>query len=306
MVREGEDARAAVAEAGRRTTSRRELSHQPGFDEVSPQVGMIDTDAFDRLMRKQTDQAMSLLAAMTTATDEALRHIARRLAGRVLVDLARAGPASRRGIGRLQRRQQDDGDVDLDASLEAILRARGTGQPPRVDELTVAAWARPDTAVCLLVDRSGSMTGERLVSACVAAAAVVLRAGGNCSVVAFSDEAIVLCSQGEPRAAEELVDDLLALRGRGPTDLELGLRVASEQLARTRAPRRLTLAFTDGRATTGGHPTAWPHDVGELVILAPDGDTADASDLAARLGARWVPLGSIRDVPDALAAALAP
>jgi Mg-chelatase subunit ChlD len=299
-----------VAEAGRRTTSRRELQHQPGFDDVSPQVGEFDADAFDRLMREQSDLAMSLLAAMANATDEALGQIARQLAGRVLVDLARSGPAVRRGIGRLHRRRGDDGDVggdiDLDASLEAILRARGAGRPPRVDELTVAAWTRPDTAVCLLVDRSGSMTGERLVRACVAAAAVALRARADCSVIAFSDDAVVLCSQGEARAAEELVDDLLALRGHGPTNLELGLRVASEQLARTRAPRRLTLVFTDGRATTGGHPTGWPHDVGELVILAPEDDTADAADLAATLGARCVPYGTIHNIPDALADALAP
>ena len=38
-MKEGQEARDAVADAGRRTTSRRELSRRDRFDEVSPEAG---------------------------------------------------------------------------------------------------------------------------------------------------------------------------------------------------------------------------------------------------------------------------
>ena len=54
-----------------------------GFDEVSPEVGTLDPDAFDELLEGDPDAALGLLAAMTGATDEGLRALARRLAGRM-------------------------------------------------------------------------------------------------------------------------------------------------------------------------------------------------------------------------------
>ena len=48
VVKEGEEARKAVAEAGRRTDSRRDLARHDGFEEVSPEVGELDEDAFEQ------------------------------------------------------------------------------------------------------------------------------------------------------------------------------------------------------------------------------------------------------------------
>lgn len=277
---------------------------------MSPEVGVLDEEAFADLMDDDLDSALTLLAEMTSATDERLRALALRLAGRVLVDVARTGVPSRRGIGKIARRRATvaDGDVDLDASLDAIVAARSAGATPSTDDLTVAAWRRPDTAICLLVDRSGSMRGDRLAAAAIAAAAVLYRHGSDCSVVSFSNTAVVVKSQDHHATADDLVGEILRLKGHGVTDLGLAFRTARSQLERSRAGRRVTLLLSDARSTSGADPTPDATEVaalGELVIIAPEDDTADAESLAASVGARWVTLAGPADVPRAIAAALA-
>ena len=160
------------------------------FAAVSPGVGELDPGAFADLLDVDPDAALTLLADMTGATDVALRELARSLASRVVVDLARTQRVPRRGVGRLRVvRWNGGGDVDLDASLEAVMAARSGRHPVDARELLASDWQRPPTALCLLVDRSGSMTGERLATAAVAAAAVSFR-HPDAAVVAFSDEGL--------------------------------------------------------------------------------------------------------------------
>ena len=77
-------------------------------------------------MAEDADEALALLADMTRATDAGLRELARRLAGRLVLDVARRGPARPRGSGRIAAApyQPDAGDLDIDASTEAIVEAR--------------------------------------------------------------------------------------------------------------------------------------------------------------------------------------
>lgn len=305
---EGEDAAAAVAEASRRTTSRRELSRREHFAEISPQLGELDESAFDELMAQDADEALALLADMNGATDERLRALARRVAGRIMVDLARNGVAGHRSVGRLTRRPLDaaTGDVDLDASMDELVAARRGRRPVDTSSLVASTWERPDTAVCLLVDRSGSMHGARLATAALASAAVALRAPTSCSVVAFAQDAVVLGSQGMPRDPDAIVSDLLRLRGVGVTDVGLALRTSADQLARATAGRRLTILLSDCRTTAGGDPIPFVRALDELVILAPEGDSDDARALAEAVGARWTTVGGPTSVVDALAVALTP
>ena len=127
---------------------------------------------------------MALLADITRATDARLRELARRLAGRLVLDVARRGPRPR-GIGRIDTApyQPDAGDLDFDASAEAIVEARAAQAGVDPERLRVRRWVQPRTAVCLLVDRSGSMGGTPAGDHAVAAAAVAFRAPDDFSVV---------------------------------------------------------------------------------------------------------------------------
>jgi Mg-chelatase subunit ChlD len=257
-------------------------------------------------MSEDPDDTMALLADVTGATDPALRELARRLAGRLTLDLARRGPSRPRGTGRLveQPFRPDGGDLDVDASFEAIAMARASGEAIDPERLRVRGWATPGTAICLLVDRSGSMGGRPLATSAVAAAAVSWRSPADYSVVSFGKDAIVVKSQDRARSAEAVVDGVLALRGFGTTDLAGAFDAARAQLARSRAGRRITVLLSDCRATEPGDVAAAAEALDELVIVAPAGDTVEAEALAAAVGARLAVVAGPSDVADALTTVL--
>jgi hypothetical protein len=115
-----------VSEARKKTTSRRELERNEQFEELSPEVGELNEEAVEHALDENPDDTMALLADLTGATDPILRELARRLAGRLFLDLSRRGPTRPRGVGKLQTRpyRPDGGDIDIDASIDALLTAR--------------------------------------------------------------------------------------------------------------------------------------------------------------------------------------
>lgn len=254
---------------------------------MSPDVGELDEAAFDELMAEDADEAMAMLADMTRATDTRLRDLARRLAGRLMLDVARRGKARPRGSGRIATApyQPDSGDIDIDASAEAIVEASAAGAAVDPERLRVRRWVQPKTAVCLLVDRSGSMGGRPLATSAVAAAAVAFRSPDDFSVVSFAKDSVVVKSQDGTTPVEAIVDGVLALRGHGTTDLAGALQVAGQQLARSSAGRKIVVLLSDCRATEPGDVERAAAALDELAIVAPTGDDEAAAALAAAVGA---------------------
>jgi len=257
-------------------------------------------------MDERPDETMALLADLTGATDPKLRELARRLAGQLFLDLARRGPIRPRGVGRLSTRRYrpDAGDLDIDASLDAVIAARAQRRAVDVDDLRVRSWATPQTAVCLLVDRSGSMGGEPLATAALAAAAVAWRAPDDYSVLSFGRDVVAAKSQDVDKPSESVVDAVLALRGFGTTDVAGAIMAAHDQLARSTAGRKITVLLSDCRATVDGDAVVAAAHVGELVIVAPHGDAEEAGELAAMTGARLTTVTGPSDAAAALARVL--
>ena len=302
LTLEGDAAQQALTEAGRSTTARRDLSRAPAFAQLSPGLGQLDETAFEEAFAADPDATLSLLADLAGATDERLRALARRLAGRVAVRLGSSGPARQRGVGRLRRVPLTLGnELDVEASMEALLAAASSGKPVLLEELRGTTWARPAAALCLVVDRSGSVGGERLATAALAAAAVALRAPDDHSVLAFNERVIVVKAQDQPRPVSGVVDDLLQLRGSGTTDLALALDAARAQLERSTASRRVTVLLSDARPTAGPDPLPYARRLEALVVVAPSGDAGQARDFAAAAGGRFAELSGPSDVPRALA-----
>ena len=303
-MKEGADADAEVARNQRRTTSRRDLARNPRFEQVSPEVGELDEAAVEEGLREDADEMLAMLADLVGATDRRLRELARRLAASLFLDVARRGPLRPRGVGRLTDLpyRPDGGDLDIDASMEAIVEGRaGVVDPER---LRVSGWVRPATALCLLVDRSGSMGGKPLATAALAAAAVASRSPEDYSVLAFGKDVVVAKGQTTPKPADLVVTDVLSLRGFGTTDLAGALRVAGEQLARSRAGRKVTVLLSDCRATVEGDAQAAAACLDELVVVAPESDADEARAFCRRTGARLTTVSGPSQVADALTRAI--
>src|ERR687883_474548 len=115
--------------------------------------------------------------------------------------------------------------------------------------------------------------------AALAAPAVVIAGGehSDCSVVAFSDKPIVLQSQGRRRPPEDLVGELLTLRGFGTTDLARALAAAAAQLDRAASPDRLAVLMSDCLPTAGGDPLQSLARIGRLHV---PGTSAEPDPLA--------------------------
>ena len=267
---------------------------------MSPEVGELDEAAIDEAMRDNPDDTLSLIADLTAATDPKLRAAAKHLAGRLMLNLAGATKQHRKGIGRIVTQPfRGEGDIDLDASAGAF-EGRGPQRRVRAEDLRVRAWAKRDTALCLVVDRSGSMGGKPLATSALAAAAVALREPDDYSVLAFGRDVVVAKSQDVQRPGADVVNSVLTLRGFGTTDLAGALRAAAEQLARSRAARKVVVLLSDCRATETGDVDAAARAVDELCIVAPLGDDTEARALAGRVGAHIATVGEPSEVPAAL------
>ncbi len=269
-------------------------------------MGELDESAFDEAMATDADDALAMLADMTRATDARLRDLARRLAGRLVLDVARRGPSRRRGTGRIEAAPYEPtaGDLDLDASTEAIVESRAAGAALDPERLRVRRWVQPRTAVCLLVDRSGSMGGAPLATSAVTAAAVALRATEDFSVISFAKESVVVKPQDVVVPAEIVVDGVLSLRGHGTTDLAGALTVAGRQLGRSTAGRKLAILLSDCRATESGDVVHAAAALDELAIIAPADDADDATALARAVGAAMTTVTGPTAAADAVARVL--
>ncbi len=259
---------------------------------------MLDELALDRALSADPDATLAMVADLVHATDETLRAHARRLAARLVIDRSRSGRPVRAGTSRPRNVPASrGGDLDVDASMEGIVTARGEGRPPDLDDLTARDWGRQDLALCLLVDASGSMNGERL-----AVAATVdrrrARCGRRCSTRCWPSPVTCGRSARSPGVdpAASVVDKVLALRGHGVTRLADALRAAVGELAAARAHRRVVVLLSDCRHTDED-PLAVARTVPELVVLAPREDSEQAAALARAAGARWAELDGADSAP---------
>ncbi len=151
----------------------------------------------------------------------------------------------------------------------------GYHQTPVGDLLPVRLKApdeeeKQSAAIALVIDRSGSMVGERLEMAKSAAIATAEVLGRNdlLSVHAFDSEAHLVVPMTRLASTSAVAGQISALAAGGGTNLEPAFRQAREALLRARARVRHMIILTDGQTAGGGYENLAAQCRGEGVTIS--------------------------------------
>ncbi len=192
-------------------------------------------------------------------------------------------------------------------------------------EIGVAADGSPERGprtvvnAVLVIDRSGSMSGEKIARARDAARALISELNGEdrLAIVDFaSDARLMLASSAVTSAVQEqALAQVSRLQATTGTNLSAALRLAAPQLARGRAPSRLDKVFiaTDGLANEGISDRAGLLDLAARLLgsstvstfgVGEDYDEDLLAALAAHAGGRTRFIQSADELPPAMRAEL--
>jgi len=170
-------------------------------------------------------------------------------------------------------------EVTITAGLESATVLRGSsGEAFLVVDLCAASApmiaTRPGMAVALVVDRSGSMAGDKIVNARAAASALVQgMADGDVVALYAYDDVVEQLAPPTVLTAASRVGLLMAIQtlyARGSTNLYGGLVAGIDALSRAAAERpvRRVVMISDGNANVG--PSS-PFEIGQAASAAAAG-----------------------------------
>ncbi|WP_166396984.1 AAA family ATPase [Rubrobacter marinus] len=275
----------------------------PAAREVLAEDERFDRAAFEELYERDEEAALSLLGDLwPNAADEKLRELTRKMALKIVVRLARHNPTASPGRGKLRpvRYRFNSDDLDIDRTLEEI-----AGKPyPEYDDFWVTERVRARRTYVLLLDVSGSMRGTKMMHAALAAASLARNvADDDFSVILFWRDAAVVKGATQQKPFAELLDDILAARARGLTNLRLGLEVGLGEMERTATREKVAIIFTDAMHNVGEDPSPIAEKYQTLHVIGTsleDGRVRACQDLAERGRGRCVFVEHMEDIPSAV------
>jgi len=141
----------------------------------------------------------------------------------------------------------DDELVDVDETLENLLSKGKTVDMIDYDDFLVAETVHGRRAVCIALDVSGSMSGEKLAYLAICATMLVYAMRRDeLALCFFESNTHVVKDLGEEADIEEIADDLLTLQPMGGTMVSRALQWASHNFKQTAAQDKLCVIFSDG------------------------------------------------------------
>ena len=159
-------------------------------------------------------------------------------------------------------------DITIDLGLDRSTVQSGGGQRVFLKLGLVggrSSYERPPLNVSIVLDRSGSMEGEKLERAKQAAEYAVERLGPQdlVSVVVYDDEARVLVPATPARNADRIIREIRSIRSGGSTALFAGVSLGAGEVRRFSDERqvRRVILLSDGLANVG--PDS-PSELGRL------------------------------------------
>lgn len=159
--------------------------------------------------------------------------------------------------------------LSLTPGYGTVLRTERTTIPVKVSLEGVALpapTARPKANVAIVIDRSGSMSGEKIEQARSAAITAVsmLSADDIVSVITYDDTAQVLVPATKLTAKEWVIESIRKIGIGGNTGLFAGVSTGAAEIAKFREPNRVNriVLLSDGLANVGPSSPAQLGDLG--------------------------------------------
>ncbi len=235
--------------------------------------------------------------------DQTLVEMAKRIAIRatILRVLQLLGPVSLpTRIARTEYAIGDDADIDVEATLEAVLE-RGQATP---SDLIVEKREPRELSVVMMLDASLSMTGDKLAIATAAIAVLAYRLKTvDYALITFNDRPSVLKRANQAKHLDDLIADLLEARAGGYTNIDGALRKGREELGLSKTRNRVGILITDGNYTVGPDPSDAASAYRRLYVLMTESHDCQpvvCSDLAKTGGGHMYPVSSFDEIPKVL------
>ena len=142
-------------------------------------------------------------------------------------------------------------EFDIEETLENII---GKDVIDRKDIISVNRQRKKKTGV-LILDTSGSMHGEKILNAALAAATLAYHMRRDrYAIIVFNNVANVLKKINEKENIREVIDTILDTEPVGYTRIDDALRKGLKELNKIKDPRRWAIIITDGCYNKGDNP----------------------------------------------------
>jgi Mg-chelatase subunit ChlD len=198
----------------------------------------------------------------------------------------------------------DDELVDVDETIENLLSKGKTVDMIDYDDFLVAETVHGRRAVCIALDVSGSMSGEKLAYLAICATMLVYAMRRDeLALCFFESNTHVVKDLGEEADIEEIADDLLTLQPMGGTMVSRALQWASHNFKQTAAQDKLCVIFSDGEIFDLEESLPYLRALRALsvrqvlVVPAFEYSTSGARELAKQGKAHLITIKSWRDFP---------
>ncbi len=238
----------------------------------------------------------------TYSNDDTLKEY-KDIALKMVLNIPKMEKVSRTSYGEFAPMEFNFGldELDIDRTVEKIIGKKDI----EYRDFIVRERVREKRAFALMLDTSGSMKGENILMAAIAATSLVNNLKKDeYAIVAFSETARVIKPMNSRKSLKELVDEMFDAFSGNMTNITSGLRCGLDELYRTTVKKKIGIILTDGAHNQDTDPLVTAKRFPKLSVigmLPPNRAAEDRCRRMAKLGhGLCIFVNKIADIPIAL------